>query len=144
MSVKPETVFIRSVHAKLPSDGTAPFFEKQNNPYSAGTPDVYYSGTDGDMWIEYKFMKELPKRATTMVVPDLSPDQKRWLGNRLDEGRNVYVVMGVGAKHAILYRNREWLTPISVKELQAKLVLRQDLADWIKATVGESRCQSLE
>lgn len=142
MSSKPETTFITSIHKKLPEP--PPYHEKNNNPFNSGTPDVFYSGNEGDLWVEYKFMKELPKRPTTLVVPDLSPGQKRWLGNRLDEGRNVAVIMGVGPKHGILYRNREWLVPISTSELQAKLVLRQDLADWIKATVGENRCHLLE
>jgi hypothetical protein len=142
MSRKPETTFIASIHKKLPEP--APYHEKQNNPFSSGTPDVYYSGTLGDLWVEYKFIERLPSRPTTLVVPDLSAGQKRWLGNRLDEGRNVAVILGVGPKDGILYQNREWLVPLPAELLRAKLILRQDLANWIKATVGENRCQSLE
>lgn len=142
MASKPETTFIASIHKKLPDP--APYHEKQNNPFSSGTPDVYYSGTRGELWVEYKFIKTLPTRPTTIVTPDLSAAQKRWLGNRLDEGRNVAVILGIGPKHGVLYREREWLLPLTKQELEANLRTRQELADWIKATVGENRCQSLE
>ena len=142
MASKPETSFIASIHRRFDSD--APYHVKMNNPFASGIPDVFYSGANGDLWVEYKFLPRLPSRSTTVVVPDLSPDQKRWLGNRLDEGRNVAVVMGVGAKHAAVYRNREWLQPLTKEQLEARLVLRQDVAKWIIETVGENRCQSLE
>ena len=65
MSSKPETTFITSIHKKLPEP--PPYHEKNNNPFNSGTPDVFYSGNEGDLWVEYKFMKELPKRPTTLV-----------------------------------------------------------------------------
>ena len=137
MSVKPETRYIGSVHKKLPKS----YAEKNNNPYRSGTPDVWYSGVEGDLWVEYKYLPALPKR--TEVLPDLSPRQKRWLGNRLDEGRNVAVVLGT-PEGGVIYRDRAWLVPLTPAEFRAKMVSVQAVADWIYTNVGDSQCQSLE
>lgn len=69
MSKKPETTFIASVHKHLPKELHR---EKMNNPYSSGTPDVYYSGMKADLWIEYKFIPRIPAHDTTEIKIDLS------------------------------------------------------------------------
>lgn len=135
MSVKPESQYISSVHKKLPRT----YAEKNNNPYRSGTPDVWYSGDKGDLWVEYKFLPKTPKR--TEILPELSPRQKRWLGNRLDEGRNVAVVLGT-PKGGVIYRNRQWLTPLSPEEFGLRLVSNQEVADWIHSETGDHRCLS--
>lgn len=138
MSQKPENVFINSVHQKF--GGPKPYFEKTNNPWRAGTPDVYYSGSKSELWIEYKFLPKIPKSAE--ILPDLTPRQRRWLNERFNEGRNVAVVLGT-PDGGVIYRNKEWMNPLSSTEIEAKLLSRAEIARWIISETGVSQCHSL-
>lgn len=134
-TTKPENRFIGSVHRHLPRT----YAEKMNNPWRAGTADVWYSGDRGDLWIEYKFIERIPRSAE--ILPDLTPRQKRWLNNRFDEGRNVAVVLGTPAG-GVIYRNKEWDSPLTSSQLEARVMSRQELAQWIISQTGVSACPS--
>lgn len=137
MSAKPETTYIGRIHKMLPTS----YAEKNNNPYRSGTPDVWYSGDKGDLWIEYKYISVIPKR--TEIIPDCSPRQLRWLGNRFDEGRNVAVVLGT-PEGGVIYRDRAWLVPLSPDEFRKILVSNRTIADWIYAEIGDQQCSTLQ
>lgn len=133
MSAKPENSFIRGVHRFLPRTHT----EKTNNPFRAGTADVWYSGDKGDLWIEYKFIEKIPK--SPKILPDLTPRQLRWLNNRFDEGRNVAVVLGTPAG-GVIYRNKDWSIPLDSDTLSGLVVPKDEVARWIFTQVGVSKC----
>ena len=135
-TTKPEKRFIGSVQRHLPRT----YAEKMNNPWRAGTADVWYSGDRGDLWIEYKFIERIPRSAE--ILPDLTPRQKRWLNNRFDEGRNVAVVLGTPTG-GVIYRNKEWMRPLDHVTLAGLVVPRDEIARWIFSQVGASKCQSL-
>jgi hypothetical protein len=135
-STKPENRFIGSVHRYLPRT----YAEKMNNPWRAGTADVWYSGDRGDLWVEYKFIERIPRSAE--ILPDLTPRQKRWLNNRFDEGRNVAVVLGTPTG-GVIYRNKEWMRPLDHVTFAGLIVPRDEIARWIYSQVGASKCQSL-
>ena len=135
-TTKPENRFIASVHRYLPRT----YAEKMNNPWRAGTADVWYSGDRGDLWIEYKFIERIPRSAE--ILPDLTPRQKRWLNNRFDEGRNVAVVLGTPTG-GVIYRNKKWMRPLDHVTLSGLIVPRDEIARWIFSQVGASKCQSL-
>lgn len=135
-TTKPENRFIASVHRHLPRT----YAEKMNNPWRAGTADVWYSGDRGDLWVEYKFIERIPRSAE--ILPDLTPRQKRWLNNRFDEGRNVAVVLGTPTG-GVIYRNKEWMRPLDHVTLAGLIVPRDEIARWIFSQVGASKCQSL-
>lgn len=135
-TTKPENRFIASVHRHLPRT----YAEKMNNPWRAGTADVWYSGDRGDLWIEYKFIERIPRSAE--ILPDLTPRQKRWLNNRYDEGRNTAVVLGTPTG-GVIYRNKEWIRPLDHVALSGLVVPRDEIARWIFSQVGASKCQSL-
>ena len=137
MSTKPESTFIGSVHKKF--SGKKPYIEKMYNPLRSGTPDVYYSGDVGDLWVEYKFIPRIPRSAE--ILPDLTPRQRRWLNDRFAEGRNVAVVLGT-PDGGVIYRDQEWNNPLSSTELVSRIVSRVDVARWITSQVGASQCQS--
>lgn len=120
MSTKPESTFVTSVHRHLPA---ALYRMKNNNPFTAGVPDVYYSGGVGDIWIEYKWLDKQPKSGFKAALSAL---QLKWLRERYNEGRNVAVIVGC-PKGAVILRNLDW-----EYELNSDFVLsRQDVADWI-------------
>lgn len=135
-TTKPENRFIGSVHRHL----SRTYAEKMSNAWRAGTPDVWYSGVRGDLWIEYKYIARIPRSAE--ILPDLTPRQKRWLNNRFDEGRNVAVVLGTRTG-GVIYRNKEWMCPLDHVTLTGRIVPRDEIARWIFSQVGASKCQSL-
>ena len=137
MSSKPETRFIKSVHDHIPRV----YKEKMNNPFRCGTADVWYSGVLGDLWIEYKYVERIPKNAE--IIPEVTSQQAKWLGNRFDEGRNVAVVLGVPTG-GVIYRDREWLKPLDPEIFISCIVSRKAIAQWILAQVGVSKCQLLK
>ena len=107
-----------------------------NNPYRSGTADVWYSGSQADMWIEYKFLAKPPVRSET-ILADLSPLQIKWLRGRYEDGRKVYVIIGCPTGGVIL-RDLDWENPLSVTKFRDQLITKSDLAKWIVAnTVGE-------
>lgn len=136
MSTKPENRFIAGVHRHLPHT----YAEKMSNPWRSGTPDVWYSGDRGELWVEYKFIERIPR--TEEILPDLTPLQSRWLNNRFDEGRNVAVVLGTPTG-GVIYRNKQWLVPLGHGALAQLLVPKDEIARWIFSQVGVKKCQSL-
>lgn len=96
-----EHSYIRSVHDRLRKKAPAIYIWKINDPYQGGVADAYYSSA-ADLWIEYKYLKSLPKRPGTVIQSGLSPLQQQWLRGRYREGRNVSVIIGSPAGSLIL------------------------------------------
>lgn len=133
MAVKPETAFTSSINALL--KGKEVYYEKMHNPYRAGTPDYWYSGKSGDLWVEYKFRPSLPARPTTPVPLGLTPRQLDWLAERQAEGRRVAVIFGWG-KQAVVLTDKMWLLSFTPNELRARALSRAEVAEWIFHQVG--------
>lgn len=135
-SQKPETKFIQSIHRLIPEV----YFEKNNNPWRSGTPDVWYSGDKGDLWIEYKYLGQFP--ANKAIYPELTAQQTRWLNNRYKEGRNVAVVLGTKTG-GVVYINKDWNNPYSATELNDRILSRLDIATWIHDSAGKGCMDTL-
>jgi hypothetical protein len=135
MAAKPESTFIRGVNKYLPET----YFEKTNNPFRSGVADMWYSGIEGDLWVEYKNDPSLPK--SREYLPKLSPMQVKWLGDRYYEGRNIAVILGL-PEGGVIYRDLDWLKPYTRVQLLKRAMSRQDLAKWIFEQVGKSPCKS--
>lgn len=131
MARKAETTFIGGIHKLLP---LGVYREKMNNPYRSGTADVWYSGRR-DMWVEYKFLPALPKRTDTLIVLDLTENQKIWLRNRCREGRHVAVICGCKAG-GVVFNGLSWDQPISTAEFTSRVISRQAIADWVLSQTG--------
>ena len=130
MSAKPEGTFTRGVHKYLPS---TVYSVKNNNPYTGGLPDCWYSGNAADLWVEYKFIPKVPVESD--IVPDLSALQAEWLRCRHKEGRNVAVIVGCPDGGVIL-RDLKWEKPIPRAEFVRSIKTRAELAAWIHNEVG--------
>lgn len=130
MASKPETTFTQSIHRHLKGKV---YFEKMHNPYRGGTPDVWYSGIEGDLWTEYKWLPRIPRSAE--IKADLSPLQLQWLRRRHADGRNVAVVVGC-PEGAVVFRDLDWEQGISPAEFRARLISRPQAAEWIISQVG--------
>ena len=144
MSAKPENNFILSVNKLLPIKKTRSsakareqypigehiHYEKMNNGYRGGTWDGWYSGPGGDIWIEYKFLPRIPQRASVKPFELLSSLQLDWGKERLNEGRNVAVIIGCSTG-GVLLQEREWEEELSAQRFQSLIFSRIDLATWI-------------
>ncbi|MFM7011063.1 MAG: hypothetical protein ACKO0Z_17365, partial [Betaproteobacteria bacterium] len=84
---------------------------KNNNNYVSGVPDLWFSGPNGDLWIEMKFVQKLPKLVPLRPYDLLSKLQEEWLRARYEEGRNVAVIIGCkrGTRlEGIILRDLAW------------------------------------
>ena len=60
-----------------------------------GVPDVCYSLPGKHVWIELKYIKAWPVRATTKVKLPLRPEQKLWISVRGKMSGNVWVFIRI-------------------------------------------------
>jgi hypothetical protein len=70
-----EHSFIRALHKKLPKSVVT---WKINDAYQGGVPDALYMANK-TLWVEYKYIKQLPKKPTTIIRHSLTPQQAMWL-----------------------------------------------------------------
>jgi hypothetical protein len=118
---KPETRFIARVHKGL---GDV-YFEKTNNPYRRGMPDVYYEGPSGAiLWVEYKWYNKLPALLDLQRV--LSPLQQHWLRRAHNNQVNVAVVVG-SPDGAVIAQGSRWETKLTPKPMPLSKV-----QEWIR------------
>lgn len=127
---KPESTFIKSVHKH-----THCYHEKMCNPFTSGTPDVWYSGPKGDLWVEYKYIPRVPSLPRTVIKPDLSARQLLWLRREHEHGRNVAVIVGCPTGGVVL-RDLEWEGGISQADFNSRLLSRAQTAQWIDEQCG--------
>jgi len=130
---KPETRFYTAVHKLLPSSKVL-HREKMHNPYRGGTADIWYSGTLADLWVEYKWLSILPKKALVNIEKELSPLQQQWLKGRHKEGRNVAVILGT-PEGAWVFEGVSWETPLNPDTIRTQGFTKQTIAEYIKKRV---------
>lgn len=128
-----EHSFIRSIHNKLPCDV---YVWKINDNFQGGVADAYYSRIlGGDMWIEYKYLKALPKRQDTIVQFGLSELQKEWLNGRILDGRTVSVIVG-SPNGALILTEGAWNNPITACDFKRNAVETSAVVAYILTTLS--------
>ena len=132
MAAKPETTFINGLHKKLPR---SVYYMKNNNPYTGGIPDCWYSGQSGDLWVEYKYLPTMPVRADVHPAKLLSALQREWLNGRHAEGRNVAVIIGA-PKGGVLLVDRTWEASIPPQLFASLIRSKDDLVEWVLTQVN--------
>jgi len=81
------------------------------------------------MWIEYKYFSTNKSRFNLLLpekTPKLTRRQQGWLNSRHDEGRVVWVIVGMPAGGIILM-NKEWMEPIEVRAVMSRHELAQEI-----------------
>lgn len=124
--MQPEGRFIDRVHRYLPSHIHQ---QSMRGIFHNGTPDRYYEGPDGILWVEYKWRKSKPRKPLT---PALTALQRRWLNRAYGNGVEVAVIVGCPDGGYILTHG-EWDNPIPVSTLSLCSV--EDISKWIKGVV---------
>lgn len=93
-----EHSFIKSIHRHLHPDVHS---WKIHDTYTGGVPDAMYTGPKGLLFVEYKYVKSLPKRDTTSIKHSLSALQLQWL-ERMKVSAKAALIVGVGDTCIIL------------------------------------------
>lgn len=124
----PESRYTRSINDRVKPEIYA---WKISDRFTSGVLDCWYSGTGGDLWAEYKWLAQVPKRAP--VRPTLSEKQKDWMRERHAEGRNVAVIIGT-PDGAVIYPGTSFENPKPASELE--FLTRNALANWIISEVS--------
>lgn len=107
---------------------------KNNNPYVGGIPDCWYSGAQSDLWIEYKYKAiEIPK---ARMIPDLSKLQLRWIKDRQDEGRTIWVVYGTKKGGVVYHTPTEMEKGLEPLEFLERIQTRKEIATQIAYYTG--------
>lgn len=127
MTAKRENTYIAGVHKHLPMEVYA---EKTSNPYRGGTPDCYYEGDKRIAWAEYKFI-EVPKRADTLIKPELSPLQLRWLRRCQANGHEALVIVGSAVGGVVLRTAGIWQHGIAAGEFMELRLDRKQIARYL-------------
>lgn len=124
--------YIRAVHQRLPPEV---YRWKICDSFNNEVVDVMYH-LEGlrTLWIEYKYIKALPKRPTTIIRPKLSVKQKFWLDSRSEAGLPCVAVVGSPAGGAI-YTSSEWRDGIAASEFQRRVLDYESLCSWIYAAL---------
>ena len=141
-----ESQYTSKVHSKLPDNI---YHWKINDNYAGGVPDAFYRNIDVDqptniLWVEYKFLKALPKRDTTVIIPDLTGQQYQWLksAHTSTAKERVLVIVGVervegmvGAAGFPVYFH-ELASGISTAEARKRCVNYQGICKLIVENTG--------
>lgn len=130
--MRPERRLIDAVHRNLPKS-----VHRQSNTMVSlttnGTPDYYYDGEEGDLWVEYKALTAMPRSG--IVVGDYTALQMRWLMRRWKHGKNAVGIVGLPNRTAVIQRG--------ALELQEGTPVRdarpiKEIAQWIFDFCGSS------
>ena len=111
---------------------------KNNNDYTSGVPDVWFSGAKGDLWVEFKFVSKLPSRVPLRPYDLLSSLQEKWLRERYEEGRNVAVIIGCKRNNHLegfILRDLAWEKDIQPNEFNALILSKSELVAFITEQV---------
>ena len=139
-----ESQFTSNIHHKLAPDV---YKWKIADQFASGVPDAFYrvvgNPLASHLWVEYKFIKALPKRATTRIVPNLSPTQIRWLEMATAAGELAKVVVGV--ENEVVNRqvcgffmsHQEWVDGITAFEAKSRLMPYAEIARVMRVIMVE-------
>ena len=88
---------------------------KINDQYHGGVPDAVYFSAIETIWVEYKWIRSLPKRDTTLVNlcsagSYLSSNQQAWLLRKHKMNNRVMVVVGCDEGIGV-FQDTAWTNP---------------------------------
>ena len=132
---KPEATFMSSIHRHLKGIEEVDAISMAGT-YTNGIADVYYDGLKSDLWVEYKFIRQLPKKLDLLRLttsPYLSALQNHFLQRRYLNGHRAWVIVGCAKGGIILYAPSLWQNIIETADFH--LYSRKELASEIIQTV---------
>ena len=91
MSTQPETALIRAVRLHLRQDRPDIYATKLTVLFHDGMPDCLYDGPGGNLWVEYKWLPNVPSRAKASGLTKL---QDQWLERSWRNGTRTWLAVG--------------------------------------------------
>lgn len=107
---------------------------KLNISFTAGVPDVWLSGSQGDLWMENKYLQVVPPIVDPTKL--LSALQQQWILRRYAEGRSVGVLIGSSDGH-LYFPGLSWQTCVSRGTFQTRAKKTGEIAEDLIDLVGE-------
>lgn len=135
MSRKPEAQFRAGCLKYLPD---ATYSEPIGSGYVGGTPDTYFEGKLGCLFVEWKNHQRLPKLidlTSKTQAAKLSPLQQKWLRRAHGNGIKVAVILGHSGG-GIIFPGLSWEKPMKLEEALEHTIPRKDVAKWIHNQVS--------
>lgn len=139
-----ESDFTRNVNNRL--NPKEVFSWKINDNFKGGVPDAWYIGlNDGKnatggkklpLFVEFKYLKTLPKRETTVIIPALSSQQLDWLRMLTCSGHPVMVIVGANlgrCSKGVILEPHEWEDGVPLKNFIERATDYAGLAEAIKS-----------
>lgn len=120
--------FIRYVHSKLDPKLIR---WKIHDTFAGGVPDAFYLGEKGPLWVEYKYVKALPKRETTPISTCLTVGQQLWLDDLYRCKQPCALIIG-HEQRAVIRVNGLWNVDIHRGDILSSTISRIGVAEWIK------------
>jgi hypothetical protein len=120
-----EHSFVRSIHNALSPDV---YKWKIHDTYTGGVPDAMYAGPAGVLFVEYKYVKSLPKKDDTIIRHSLSPLQEQWL-TRMSHSTLVALVLGCEDSALIIVD--DFSANICKSKYVEQSIPRRQVAQWI-------------
>lgn len=127
-----EHSYIKSVHRLLSPEV---FKWKIHDTFAGGCPDSMYCGPSGLLFVEYKYVKNLPVRPTTNVKTSLSELQIKWLNTVAQNTVQAALIVGSNKGSLITEIKDGWQPTITVEDFLRKAITTKNVASWIEATV---------
>lgn len=124
-----EHSFIRSIHNYL---DPKVYKWKIHDTFTGGVPDAMYCGPAGLLFVEYKYIKQLPKRNTTAIRTSLSAQQLAWL-DRISQPAIAALV--IGCENSCLLLVNQYNRKLYKTDFLNKKLTRKEIAAWISSTV---------
>lgn len=137
-----EHTFVKSFHKRL--DPQIKVW-KIYDPYQGGVPDALLFGQNGlACFVEYKYVRSLPKRSNTIVKPALSAQQSLWLGDKISRGLLALVILGSSNGVVIFRGPTQWDNGIPLQD--AEITTPEEAAVAVGRLLGvqESATRELE
>lgn len=128
-----EHSFVKSVHRKLPK---SIYRWKIHDSFTGGVPDAMYAGPSGMLFVEYKYLKNLPKKDTTVITTGLSPLQLNWLNQMMDYGHRCVVAIGSSRGIFVISDANTLNENISNAKFQSLLISLDEFIEYICNTVN--------
>ena len=128
-----EHSFVKSVHRKLPK---SIYRWKIHDSFTGGVPDAMYAGPSGMLFVEYKYLKNLPKKDTTVITTGLSPLQLNWLNQMMDYGHRCVVAIGSSRGIFVISDANTLNENISNAKFQSLLISLDEFIKYICNTVN--------
>lgn len=129
-----EHTFARRLTSTLRAKGA--YVWKINANFAGGIPDVWVAGNNTDLWLELKWIRETPKRMSTILKPALSAQQENWLTGRYLQGVRVKVLLATPDGCYLFHTPDEWRAGVTFGELCERRIPHKDVGNLLGRLLG--------